>query len=42
MMKQLKTAPPGSKLVVRGMLDTTSRNFMLSGVKVTPAGGKGQ
>jgi hypothetical protein len=24
------------------MLDTTSRNFMLSGVKVTPAGGKGQ
>jgi hypothetical protein len=42
MMKQLKTAPPGSKVLIRGMLNGPSRNFMVSGLKVTPAGGKGQ
>jgi hypothetical protein len=42
LLKQLKTAPAGSKVLVRGMLNSPSRNFMVSGVTVTPAGGKGQ
>jgi hypothetical protein len=41
MVNKLKTAPPGSQLVVRGILNQESRNFMVSGVKVT-AGAKGQ
>ena len=41
MIKKLKTAPPGSQLVVRGILNQDSRNFMVSAVKVT-AGAKGQ
>lgn len=39
LMKQFTSAPVGSRLVARGMLNTASRNFMLSGVKVTPPGG---
>lgn len=42
LMKQFTGAPVGSRIVARGMLNTGSRNFMLSGVKVTPpAGGSG-
>jgi hypothetical protein len=42
LLNQLKSAPAGSKVTVRGMLNAASRNFMVSGLKVTPAGGKGQ
>ncbi len=35
---QFQRAPAGSRLVVRGMLNRASRNFMLSAIKVTPAG----
>jgi hypothetical protein len=38
LVKQLKEAPDGGRLVARGMLNKGSRNFMLSGVKVAPAG----
>lgn len=36
LVKQFTTAPVGSRLVARGMLNTASRNFMLSGIKVMP------
>src|SRR5262245_37757926 len=39
-VKQFTGAPVGSRLVVRGMLNKASRNFMLSGVKVTQPGTK--
>jgi hypothetical protein len=42
LLKQLKSAPAGSKVTARGMLNGGSRNFMVSGLTVTPAGGKGQ
>ena len=38
MMKQIQQAPAGSRLKVRGMLNSQSRIFLISGVKVTPAG----
>src|SRR5262249_21135204 len=38
MTKQIQQAPPGSRLKVRGVLNTQSRIFLISGVKVTPAG----
>lgn len=41
LVKQFTSAPAGSRLVARGMLNTASRNFMLSGVKVTPPTGGG-
>ena len=34
----LKTAPAGTQVMARGMLNKASRNFMLSAVKLTPAG----
>jgi hypothetical protein len=43
LIKQFTSAPPGSRVVIRGMLNKASRNFMLSGVKVSPpasGGGK--
>ncbi len=44
LVSQFTGAPVGSRVVVRGILNTTSRNFMLTGVKVLPpkggAGGK--
>jgi hypothetical protein len=39
LVKQFTSAPIGSRLVARGILNKASRNFMLSGVKVTPPGG---
>jgi len=38
MTKQIQQAPAGSRLKVRGMLNSQSRIFLISGVKVTPAG----
>jgi len=38
MLKQLQQAPAGSHLVVRGMLNMQSRNFLVSSVKVLAAG----
>jgi len=38
MLKQLQQAPAGSNLVVRGMLNMQSRNFLVSSVKVLDAG----
>ncbi len=40
LLSQLKNAPVGNKVVLRGMLVPESRNFMLSGVQVMPAGTK--
>ena len=43
LVKQFTSAPAGSRIVARGMLNTQSRNFMLSGIKVTqPKGGAGK
>jgi hypothetical protein len=39
LVKQFTSAPPGSRVVARGMLNRASRNFMLSGIKVMPPGG---
>jgi len=41
LVQQFTNAPVGSRLVVRGMLNAASRNFMLSGIKVTPPSGGG-
>jgi len=41
LVQQFTNAPVGSRLVARGMLNKASRNFMLSGVKVTPPSGGG-
>jgi hypothetical protein len=42
LVKQMTSASPGSRIVARGMLNRTSRNFMLSGVQVkAPGGGAG-
>jgi hypothetical protein len=38
LVRQFQEAPAGSRLVVRGMLNRASRNFMLSAIKVTPSG----
>jgi hypothetical protein len=43
LVKQMTSAPPGSRIVARGMLNRDSRNFVLSGVKVIPpSGGAGK
>lgn len=40
LLSQLKNAPVGNKVVLRGMLVPESRNFMLSGVQVMSASTK--
>jgi hypothetical protein len=40
LVKQLQQAPAGSRVVVRGILNKVSRNFLVSAVKVTAAGKK--
>jgi hypothetical protein len=43
LVKQFTSAPAGSRVVARGMLNRASRNFMLSGIKVMPPkGGTGK
>jgi hypothetical protein len=41
LVKQFTSAPVGSRVVIRGMLNKASRNFMLTGVKVLPPSGGG-
>jgi len=41
LVKQFTSAPVGSRVVIRGMLNRASRNFMLTGVKVLPPAGGG-
>ncbi len=40
LVQQFQTAPPGARLIIRGMLNTASRNFMLSAVKAVAPEGK--
>ncbi len=39
LVTQFQEAAPGSRLVVRGMLNRGSRNFMVSAIEVAPAAG---
>lgn len=40
LIQQFQNAPPGTRLVIRGMLNAMSRNFMLSAIKVVAPEGK--
>lgn len=40
LVKQFQTASPGTRLVIRGMLNAGSRNFMLSAIKAMAPEGK--